>query len=608
MIDIAYFTAFILVFIRLTSFFLAVPVIFPKALPNSIKILLILTLSYMIVPSLNYGNVGSINDSWTLILNCIAEVATGLTLGYITNLCFTAVSIAGNYLDMQAGFSMISMFDPTTSTNVTLIEKIFSMTATALFFAINGHHILIKAIINSFDRVSIGKFILNENTIMVVVKTFSEFFTIGMRIAIPITLVLVFTDLVLGMVARIIPQLNVMVLGLPIKILVSLGFISLTLPSIAKFFYSALDHIPSSIESIYHALPLLFIFSEEKTEEATGKKLSDAKNKGQVARSKEAAQGLTLFGIAIAIVVFGGFVISNLKSMVYLFLNGKIITEVNINSLKSLNMYSILKIGLAVGPFAITVLIVGVASNIMQTGFMLTLDPLKPNLNKINPIEGFKKMFSLRSVIDLLRNILIIIIVGYVGYKFMVNNINNLFLISTLNLNDILGAVGNLVLKVVFQIAIVIIVIAIIDYIYQKWQFMKDMKMSKQEVKEEYKQSEGNPELKAKRKQKMRELASRRMMAEVPKATVIVTNPTHISVALRYKDGENQAPKVVAKGSGLVALRIKEVAKENNIPIFENKPLARMINSEVEIGDEIPLEMYAAVAEVLAMVLKIGKN
>ncbi|MHC1682507.1 MAG: fused FliR family export protein/FlhB family type III secretion system protein [Clostridiaceae bacterium] len=608
MIDTVYFTALILVFIRISSFFLAVPVLFPRAFPNTVKVLLLLSISFMIVPSINTGNIGDINSNYILITNVIAEVLTGLILGYVTNLCFMAIRFAGNLLDIQAGFAMMSLFDPNTSSNITLIENILYMMASMLFFLSNGHHVLIGAIIDSFNVASIGTFITYDKTLLMIAKSFSDFFTIGFKIALPIVIILLITDITMGLLARTVPQLNVMILGLPIKILLSLGMIAFLLPLFAKYIASTFDQIPNAIKGIYNTLPILFIFSDDKTEEATPKKKEEAKKKGQIARSKEVSLAFTLLASAIVIMAFGDYVIELLKSIMYFFLSEKVISDVTAESIKSLNIYTISKLGIAIGPFAMAIMVIGVASNYAQTGVIKTTDTLKPDFNKINPINGFKRMFSLRTVVELIKDIAVISIVGLICYKFIVSNLNNLMTINTLQTDSIAYSLKDIVSSIFIRVSIVLIVISLADYLYQRWQHNKDLRMSKQEIKEEYKQMEGSQEVKQKRKEKMRELARRRMISEVPNATVVVTNPTHLAIALKYEEGVSDVPKVVAKGSGAIALRIKEVAKENDVPIFENKPLARLIYSNVEIEDEIPAEMYSAVAEILALVFKTKKR
>jgi flagellar biosynthetic protein FliR/FlhB len=244
----------------------------------------------------------------------------------------------------------------------------------------------------------------------------------------------------------------------------------------------------------------------------------------------------------------------------------------------------------------------------MQSGFILTGEPLKPDFKKLSIISGFKKIFSMRSTVDLLKNLAIITTIAYVAYDYIKSNYLVIMNYGSLRIDAILGVFGKLVIDIFFKIAIIMLIISIIDYAYQRYKHNKELKMSVQEIKEEYKQQEGDPLIKSKIRQKQREMASSRMMQQVPDATVVITNPTHIAIAIKYEQGGEGAPIVVAIGADNVAIKIKEVASENGIPIIENKPLARLIYSELEIGSEIPADMYQAVAEILALVYKLNKR
>jgi flagellar biosynthesis protein FlhB len=233
---------------------------------------------------------------------------------------------------------------------------------------------------------------------------------------------------------------------------------------------------------------------------------------------------------------------------------------------------------------------------------MFTLETVKPSLEKINPLKGLKNLFSLKKAVDLLKTIIKMLIIGGYAYLVIKNNINMYMKIPFIDMRESFGIVGSLCFDVVMKIAAGLLVVAFADYMYQRWEFEKGLKMSKQEVKEEYKQTEGDPQIKSKLRQMQRDLLNRKMIEEVPKATVVITNPTHLSIALKYEKGMG-APEVVAKGADFMALRIREVAKENNIPLMENKPLARAMYPVVEPGIEIPEEYYQAVAEILAVIM-----
>lgn len=608
MIDAVYYTALILIFLRLLCFFITVPIFFPKGTPSIVKIAFTGVIAMIILPVIKYTNVGTIDTGYLFIKNCICEVVTGLTLGYITNLIFFSARFAGQMMDMQIGFAMINMFDPSANANVSLIEKLLYWFSMLTFLLIDGHHMLIKALIESFNTITIGKFIFSEKSIMVILNAFIEFFTIGLKIAIPIVLIILITDITLGLMARTVPQLNVMILGMPVKILVGLSCLALAFPIILKLIVSSFELLPQIFKSFYKVIPLVLVFASDKTEQATPRKKDEAKKKGQVAKSKEVGLSFTLLASTMVLMTFGAYANDNFKQILRLFLTSYLhmtLSYSNITSLAILVVFRTLAIFL---PIVLPIMIMGVGANYLQTGFIHTTETIKPQLSKINPLSGLKKMFSIRSLVEMFKDIAIVSIVGYEGYKFIRNNYIYILTFGGFSLDNVLPAFSKLIIAIFFKITLIMIVISLMDFIFQKRQYNKELKMTKHEVKEEMKQDEGDPQIKGKIRQKQREMASRRMMQQVPNATVVVTNPTHIAVALKYEEGKSEAPILVAKGSESVALKIKEIAKDNDVPIIENKPLARLIYSEIEIDQEIPNEMYQAVAEILALVFKLKKK
>ena len=229
---------------------------------------------------------------------------------------------------------------------------------------------------------------------------------------------------------------------------------------------------------------------------------------------------------------------------------------------------------------------------------------MKPELSKFNPINGFKRIFSKDSLFQLLLSIVKIGLIGYIAYSSLKDRVNDLFILYDLSLNQAVALVGTLIIDVGLKISLVYLIVGIADFAYQKIKFNDDMKMTKQEVKDEYKNTEGDPQIKGRQRRKMQEVSQRRMMQDVPKADVVITNPTHLAVALKYDAEVSAAPVGLAKGEDYLAQRIKEVARDHQIEIVENKPLARMLYHNVDIGAEIPPELYQAVAEVLAVVLR----
>lgn len=609
MINIAYFTAIILILLRILGFVIVVPVFFPNGTPNMVKLGFSVILGYILVPGINIAGISGISNLPQLIVNCINETITGLTLGYITNLCFIAARFAGNLMDIQIGFSMMSVLDHNSNSNTTLIEHLLYWFSMVLFLIIDGHHMLIKALIESFNAVGLGKFILMQDSIMLVIKAFIDFFSIGLKIAIPIVLIMILADLTMGLVARTVPQLNVMILGLPVKILVGMTCLSLSLVIIMKLMQSSFSQIPGILKSIYRTVPLILIFaSDDKTEEATPHKLSEARKKGQVPKSKDVSLALTLLASTLVLALLGEYVFNSFQANFINFIGNSLNTDLNYNSVKNITIIVIIRLAAVILPCVLPIMIIGVFANFIQSGFIFTKEPLKPDFKKLNPISGFKKMFSMRTFVELIKDIAIISVAGYIGYSYVKDNIRYILNFGNLKFDAIVSSFGKLTTGIFFKITLIMIAIAISDFLFQWFQFRKDMRMTKQEIKEEYKQEEGDPNIKSKRKQKQRELAMRRMMQQVPKATVVVTNPTHIAVALMYNEGKSSAPTVVAKGADYVALKIKEKAKESDVPVIENKPLARLIYEQVEIDSEIPAEMYQAVAEILALVFKIRKR
>lgn len=608
MIDIAYFTALILIFVRMSSFFIVVPIFFPKGLPNTAKVAFSLVVAYLLLPGVNYTTL-NITNNYTLISYVACEIATGLTLGFITNLCFLSIKIAGQFIDQQIGFSMVNMFDPSSNSNVTLVEQLMYWSSLILFFTIDGHHMLIRALIESFNSISLGKFILSGDSFNLILTAFIQFFAIGLKIAIPVVFIILITDITLGLIGRTVPQLNVMILGLPIKILIGLFSFVITLPLLMNLFVTNFESIQQVIKGLFKVVPFIVIFaSEDKTEEATPKKKSEARKKGQVARSKEINLALTLLVSTLILIALGSYVGNSLLATIKMFLSNYLMTNIDYNSLQNLIFIVLWRLAIVILPVVLPIMLFGIFANFIQVGFMFSTETIKPQLSKLNPLNGFKRIFSVRTFVETLKDIAIISILGYTSYTFIRDNYTTLLNLGNTRIELLPVVFGKLVISIFFKITLIMIVIAIADFIYQKYKYNKELRMTKQEIKEEFKQQEGDPQIKSKIKQRQREMASKRMMQAVPSATVVVTNPTHIACALRYEEGKDSAPTLIAKGADNIAIKIKEIAKDNEIPIMENRALARLIYNEVELDSPIPLEMYQAVAEILAVVYKMKKK
>lgn len=349
----------------------------------------------------------------------------------------------------------------------------------------------------------------------------------------------------------------------------------------------------------------------ERTEPATSKKLSDARKEGQVAKSKEIANCMGLMTLFLVLKFYVGTmgtrflevfheVYNNIPQLLY-FGGG----EMPQSGMRLLFNKLITTVLLTILPILLIGYVVAFVCDVAQVKWKITGKPLKPKLSKLNPLKGFKKIFSANSLVELVKAILKIALILWITYSFLKDKVILLYSLYDIPLMQAVALSAELVTDLGIRVAAVYIVIALADYIYQKFKFKQDMRMTKQEVKDEYKQAEGDPKVKGKIRQKMMEASQRRMMQNLPKADVVITNPTHFAVAIQYDPDVADAPLVLAKGSDHLAAKIKEIARENHIEIVENKPLARMLYANVEVGQMVPPELYQAVAEVLAFVYQL---
>ncbi len=343
----------------------------------------------------------------------------------------------------------------------------------------------------------------------------------------------------------------------------------------------------------------------EKTEEPTAKKIEDSRKEGQVAKSKEISVALSLLAIFICLKIFIGF-LGNRFLGVFDSVWG-IIPQTAKGAFNSVSVWQImldvvLEITIICLPFFIIGFIVAFLSQTIQFKWMVTTKTLQPKLSKMNPINGFKRMFSKQALFELLLSIAKIACIGIISWSVVKDNMKVLLTLYDRSIEDSLSILFDIVMDLGIKISIVYIILGLADFVFQKFKHKKDLMMSKQEIKDEFKNQEGDPKIKGQQRQRMQQASRRRMMQSIPEADVVITNPTHFAVVLKYDNTVNQAPVVTAKGADYLAMKIKEIAKENDVEIVENKPLARMLYSNVEIGNEIPSELYQSVAEVLAYV------
>lgn len=346
-------------------------------------------------------------------------------------------------------------------------------------------------------------------------------------------------------------------------------------------------------------------FNGEKTEKATPKKRDDARKKGQVAKSQDLSPAIALTSFFFLLTMLGSNMLATFQNIMresLITYTGWQVNEENLAVMIKQLAFEAFKIA---GPVLGLSMLVAFAVNIMQVGWVVSTETLHFKLEKLNPIQGAKRIFSMRSLVELLKSLLKISAGIFVAYTILWNTKEQVVQLSLKSLGTVLSFTAGEVSKLGLYLGLLLFVLAVLDYAYQRYEHEKNLRMSKQDLKDEHKLAEGDPLIKGKIRERQRSMAIRRMMQELPKADVIITNPTHFAVAIRYDANAMSAPTVVAKGQDYLALKIREVAKKHRIVTMENKPLARALYSQVEIGQQIPEELFKAVAEVLAYVYKL---
>ncbi|MDR1830269.1 MAG: flagellar biosynthesis protein FlhB [Candidatus Fibromonas sp.] len=343
---------------------------------------------------------------------------------------------------------------------------------------------------------------------------------------------------------------------------------------------------------------------EDKTEEPTAKKKSDAIKKGQIGRSMDVSSAIALIAALWGLYIFGGDFANSCKAIMYEFFIGYTDWQPTISNFSSLAYHVLLLLIKLLAPLLMFFLILGLIGNIAQVGWHFTLEKLRPKFSHIFSLAGFKRMFGKDAWVELLKGIVKMTIVGIISYSVIKKHQDDILYMADMQIGVFCAYMIDILVEMLLKIIVFLIILGAADLIYQKRKTHNELKMTKNEVKDEHKNSEGDPKVIAARKRAMYKLHQQFMMKEVPSATVVITNPTHLAIALRYERGKDQVPLVVAKGADKVAERIRQLAIENDVPIVENKPLARAMYDVVEPGDPLPAEFFAAVAEVLAYVFR----
>lgn len=352
----------------------------------------------------------------------------------------------------------------------------------------------------------------------------------------------------------------------------------------------------------------------EKTEPATSKKLNDIRKEGQVAKSKELITAVSLMSLFIILKIYLsklGTGLIDVYTQVYNSISKVVDDSYNglpIRTAGSVMQQVIIDMIKLVIPILLVAIVIAILGNMLQQKWMVTAKPLQPKFSKISPISGFKRMFSVRQLVELIKSIAMISIIMIVVYNTVKSKMNILLTFYDVGLNTALSTIGSIIIDIGIKISAVFLIVGFADLFYQRIKFKNDNMMTKQEIKDEFKNTEGDPQVKGQIKRRMQEVSRRRMMQQLPEADVVITNPTHFAVALKYEPDAGKAPVVIAKGADYLAFQIKDKAKEYNIAIVENKPLARILYHNIDIGMEIPPELYQAVAEILAVVMRTNNR
>lgn len=346
---------------------------------------------------------------------------------------------------------------------------------------------------------------------------------------------------------------------------------------------------------------------EERTEQATDARREEFRKRGQVAMTRELSTALFFLISAGLLYTTSRFFLQNFYELFSRTMGPDLISTIRSGNITEILGFIGYKLLILVSPVFAVALVIGIASQVLQTGFLQNEEALTPDLNKLNPLNSLGRIFSLKGLADLFKSILKLAAIGGVIYFILKTEITKIPYLSGYDIAQIFSYLGVIAFKLFLTVGIFMLVLATADYFFQRWQLEKEMMMTKQEVKEEHKSREGDPIIKARIRKIQREVANRKMMAAVPKGDVVITNPTHIAVVLKYSDNL-PAPQLIAKGADLVAEKIKQIARDNNIPVIENKPLARTIFKTMKIGQVIPRELFVAVAEVLSYVYRLKRK
>ncbi len=348
---------------------------------------------------------------------------------------------------------------------------------------------------------------------------------------------------------------------------------------------------------------------QERTEQATPKRREEARKKGQVPKSRELASVAVLLSGLFTLYWGGAFFMTRMDRMLIYYLENLHSFPVTLAGVKSLGLTGLIQMSEILAPLLMVITVIAILSNFLQVGPLLTLEPLIPQFSRLSPAQGLKRLFSLQALMEFVKSLFKLIVVCWIVYSTISKGMERIMPLLDMTPYNIMSFIGSVSFEIFWKSCLAMILLSILDYLFQRYDHEKNLKMTKQEVKEEYKQTEGDPHVKSRIRSIQREMARKRMMQEVPEADVVITNPTRLAVALKYEPGKMEAPMVVAKGAGPLAEKIRQIARQHSVPVIENKPVAQGLYKLVEIGQTIPESLFKAVAEIFAYVYRLkGKK
>jgi flagellar biosynthetic protein FlhB len=345
---------------------------------------------------------------------------------------------------------------------------------------------------------------------------------------------------------------------------------------------------------------------QEKTELATPRKREEIRKRGQVVKSADMNAAIGLIACLFTLKIAGPHLAAGLRELAEGAFRGAATLELTPGGVRALFAGFLGKSALVLAPVLMAAAAAGLVANVAQCGFLISSTPVTPDLSRVNPITGFQRLLSVRAFAELAKGIGKLIVVGAVSYFYLRGHYQTVVMLPAMDRSTVIATLATLGWGLMLRAAVALLVIAVLDYMFQRAQFEKSIKMTRQEVKEEFRRTEGDPLVKSRVRHRQREMARARMIAEVARATVVVTNPVHLAIAVRYEPAEMEAPTVLAKGQRLIAERIKEAAREHGVPIVENPPVAQLLFKLGEIGEQIPAALYQAMAEIIAYVYRLS--